>query len=138
MGNCYHPEVKFYDPVFEDLQGKEVTMMWKMLVERSKGNLTINFNNVVGDDKSGSASWEALYAFSKTGRMVHNKIEASFEFADGRILKHTDTFSLWRWSSMALGMTGILLGFTPLVKNKIRRQSQQLLKKYIDEHSNGF
>ncbi|MEL6866642.1 MAG: nuclear transport factor 2 family protein, partial [Bacteroidota bacterium] len=103
MGACYHEEITFEDPGFGHLKGKEVTAMWQMLIERSKGNLSVTFDRVKADDVRGSANWEAKYPFSKTKRPVHNKIKANFQFKDGKIIDHKDEFSFWRWSSMALG-----------------------------------
>ena len=75
MSSCYDPEATFSDPAFTDLKGKEVGAMWQMLVERGQ-NLSIRFSNVKADDQTGSADWEADYSFSKTGRMVYNRIHA--------------------------------------------------------------
>ena len=46
MCECYHPNVQFSDPVFGLLKGKEVCQMWKMLIERSKGNLKIELSDL--------------------------------------------------------------------------------------------
>ena len=128
---CYHSDIIFEDPAFGQLKGPEAGNMWRMLIERGKGNIEIVYSDVQADEKNGSAHWEAKYPFSKTGRKVHNKIDASFVFKDGKIIKHTDRFDLWKWSSMALGFPGKVLGWTPFMKNKIRQQSRGLLKKYM-------
>ncbi len=130
MSSCYHPEVIFSDPAFGELHGDSVSDMWRMLIERSSGNLTITFHDVKTEDSYGSAKWEAKYPFSKSQRPVHNKIEAQFKFKDGKIIEHRDYFDFWKWSSMALGWPGKLLGFTPFLRNKVRTQSRELLKKY--------
>ncbi len=131
MAECYHPEATFKDPAFGTLNQQEVTAMWQMLVERSKGNLTIEFSNVSCTDYSGSVDWVATYDFSQTNRKVINFIQAKFEFKDGLIIKHTDTFNLWKWSGMALGWKGYLLGWTPFMQNKIRSQAKTSLKNYM-------
>lgn len=131
MVACYHPEASFEDPAFGKLQGAEVGQMWSMLLERAQGQLDITYDQVEANDQSGSAYWEAKYLFSKTKRPVHNKIHSRFTFKDGKIFDQKDTFNMWRWSSMALGLTGTLLGFTPFLKNKIQQQSRSLLKKYM-------
>lgn len=128
---CYHPEVVFEDPAFGQLNATEAANMWRMLIERGKGNIDIVFSDVQADEQKGSVHWEAKYPFSKTGRKVHNKIDATFVFQDGKIIKHTDKFDLWKWSSMALGLPGKLLGWSPFMKNKIRQQSRGLLEKYM-------
>ncbi|MCB0490216.1 MAG: nuclear transport factor 2 family protein [Cyclobacteriaceae bacterium] len=134
MQSCYADDITFSDPVFPLLKGKEAKAMWHMLVSASK-DLEISFNNIVADDKQGSCHWEAIYTFSKTGRKVHNKIDAQFRFKDGLIIQHTDSFDLWRWSRMALGTSGIFLGWSPLVKNKIRSMASKNLESFIGKNS---
>lgn len=131
MAACYHPDVEFEDPAFRKLKGAEVSSMWRMLLERGKGEIEISFYEVEADDNTGAATWEAIYFFSKTKRKVHNIIQASFEFQDGKIIKHTDVFSFWRWSRMALGPIGLLLGWTPFLQNKVSKTSRGLLAVYM-------
>ncbi len=119
MQQCYHDEIVFSDPAFPHLRGKEAKAMWHMLIAGSS-SLTIVYDRVDADQKNGTCHWEATYLFSRTGRKVHNKIDARFEFKDGLIVSHTDTFDFWRWSKMALGLSGHLLGWTPFMKRKIQ------------------
>lgn len=133
MLSYYHDEIEFEDPAFGKLKGKAAKNMWRMLIERSKGELKITYDNVVADDKHGSAEWMAVYNFAQTGRAVTNKIKARFEFKDGKIFRHTDHFDMWRWSGQALGLTGYLLGWTSFFKNKIQKQTGKLLKSYSDK-----
>lgn len=129
MAACYHKEIVFEDPVFGQLHGEEAGDMWRMLLSRAK-DLQVGFRDVEAYDLEGSAKWDAIYIFSKTNRKVHNKITAHFRFKDGKIIRHTDTFSFWRWSMMALGPAGFILGWTPFLKNKVSSQSLHLLQKY--------
>jgi limonene-1,2-epoxide hydrolase len=131
MVNCYHDDVVFKDPAFGILNGDHAKNMWRMLCESQKGkDFKITFSNIEANDFNGSAHWEAFYTFSKTGRKVHNVIEAQFEFKDGKIIKHTDVFDLYRWSKQAFGLTGFLLGWTRFFKNKLNVQTNNLLSKY--------
>jgi GNAT superfamily N-acetyltransferase/ketosteroid isomerase-like protein len=130
MASCYHKEVVFEDPVFGKLNYEEVISMWKMLLARSKGHLKIVFSDVKSDAHSGTAKWIATYKFSKTNRQVVNVIQASFQFKDGLIIKHTDTFDLWKWSQQALGFKGLLLGWTKFLQQKIQHQAQSNLQQY--------
>jgi hypothetical protein len=135
MQSCYHDDVVFSDPVFQNLRGNEAKAMWHMLVTAGK-DLTMNFSKINADNKSGSCHWEAFYSFSRTGRNVHNVIDAKFKFKDGKIFRHTDTFNLWRWSGMALGIVGMLLGWCPLIKNRVRSLAQHNLRKFME--ANGY
>ncbi|MEX1239765.1 MAG: nuclear transport factor 2 family protein, partial [Cyclobacteriaceae bacterium] len=85
MQNAYHPQACFSDPVFQNLSASEVRAMWEMLT-RSAGDLKINFRGAEADDHQGQCRWEARYTFSGTGRPVHNVIDASFRFEEGKIL----------------------------------------------------
>ena len=129
MVACYAPQVRFSDPVFPDLQGPRAGAMWTMLCERGK-DLKIEFRDVRADARTGSAHWDAWYTFTGTGRPVHNSIDASFTFADGRIVQHTDRFDLHRWAGQALGLPGKLLGWTPLLQNKIRAMAAKNLDAF--------
>ena len=133
MQECYHNEIVFNDPVFQNLKSKEAFAMWHMLISAGK-DLTLSFKNIKANDLSGSCRWDAHYSFSRTGRKVHNIIQAEFKFTDGKIIGHNDSFDLWRWSRMALGVSGILLGWSPIVQNKIRGTAQSSLRKFITEH----
>lgn len=119
MAACYHPDVRFSDPVFPDLQGARAGAMWQMLTERAE-DLVVVASDIQADDTSGRAHWEADYTFSTTGNLVHNVIDATFEFKDGLIVKHTDVFDFHAWAKQALGFTGLLLGWTGFLQNKVR------------------
>lgn len=133
MGACYAPDAHFSDPVFRDLRGAQVPAMWRMLCERG-ADLVVTHGEVHADDGIGSARWQATYTFSQTGRKVHNTIQARFTFKDGKIATHVDDFSLWRWTRMALGMPGVLLGWSPMVQNKVRAQAMKGLGLFMKRH----
>ena len=129
MVACYHPDVRFSDPVFHELQGARAGAMWRMLCARAK-DLEVEFRDVRADDRTGSAHWEARYLYSATGRNVHNVIDAKFEFRDDKIVRHADTFDLWRWAGMALGAKGKLLGWLPPVQQAIHKKALGGLEQF--------
>ncbi len=130
MLSYYADDIHFYDPAFGKLEGADVKNMWRMLNERSKGNLIITFKNVRANVKTGTAEWQAEYNYRITGRKVTNKISAEFEFKDGKIISHTDNFDIWEWCKQALGWQGYLLGWTSFMQNKIREKTNHLLNDY--------
>jgi ketosteroid isomerase-like protein len=130
MIGCYHDDVEFSDPAFGKLNAAEAKGMWRMLCASAK-NFELSFSGVEADERKGKAHWEARYDFSATGRRVHNKIDAAFDFKDGKIIKHSDTFDFWKWSAQALGAKGTLLGWTPLVKKKVRAQARAKLANWV-------
>jgi hypothetical protein len=131
MAACYHPHVEFSDEAFVGLKGKEAGAMWRMLIERSKGELIINFSNVQVAGQKGSADWVAEYVFSATGRKVINHIHAEFEFKDGLIIKHTDRFNLHKWAGQAMGFKGKLLGGFGFFRKKVQQTARQSLTKFM-------
>jgi ketosteroid isomerase-like protein len=131
MASCYHDEIVFEDPAFGKLRGEKAKNMWKMLCESQKGKgFKVEASAIRMEGSQGRAHWEARYTFSQTGKKVHNIIEAEFEFQDGKIIRHTDRFNLYRWARQALGFQGILLGWTPLFKNKLQAQTNRMLTKF--------
>ncbi len=126
---CYADDVWFSDPVFRDLRGPRAGAMWRMLTERAT-SLELTFANIVADETTGRAHWEARYDFSATGRKVHNVIEARFELKHGKITRHADTFDLWKWAGMALGAKGKLLGWAPPIQNAIHKTAMRGLDAF--------
>ena len=123
MAACYHEDVVFSDPAFPDLRGKRAGAMWTMLCGRAK-DLSIEFSEVSADDKTGKAHWDARYTFS-TGNRVLNRIDATFEFRDGLIVKHTDHFDFKVWSGQALGLFGKLFGWTTFLQKKVQSEAEK-------------
>jgi ketosteroid isomerase-like protein len=133
MQECYHTEATFSDPVFQNLTAQEVKAMWQMLTSSAK-DLQIAYGNIKADDNKGVCRWEARYTFSGTGRRVHNIINARMQFRDGKILKHDDEFNFWRWSRMALGGPGWLMGWTPYLLNAVRNKVIGRLKIFMEKN----
>ena len=133
MVDCYHPDVKFEDPAFGLLKGDKAKNMWRMLCDSQKDkNFKIDISGIEYDEGTGvgKAHWEAYYLFSKTGRKVHNIIDAEFRFKEGKIIEHIDRFDIYRWSRQALGLPGYLIGWTSYFKKKLNLQTKALLSKY--------
>jgi ketosteroid isomerase-like protein len=130
MSALYAPNARFSDPVFTDLSGDEPGAMWRMLTGRAT-DLRIELAERSADDQTGSAHWLADYTFAQTGRPVHNDIRASFRFVDGRIAEHRDSFDFYKWSRQAFGTSGLLLGWTPLLRSAVRRRSRKALDEFM-------
>jgi ketosteroid isomerase-like protein len=130
---CYHPSIHFSDPVFTNPRGSEAKAMWHMLCERGT-DLAVTFRDVQADANEGRAFWEARYTFLKGPRPVHNVVGASFVFQDGLIIRHTDTFDLWRWTRMAIGPAGTALGWSGLFQDKVRTTAMGGLREFVAGH----
>jgi ketosteroid isomerase-like protein len=130
MEACYLEDVRFSDPVFTDLRGREAGAMWRMLTERAD-DLRIELLEREADEQQGSAHWRAHYTFTQTGRPVVNDVRASFRFADGLIAEHRDDFDFYRWARQALGPQGLILGWTPLLRSAVRRRARAGLDEFL-------
>ena len=135
MVASYAPDAFFEDPVFT-LNGRdEIGSMWTMLAEnvKAKGRdaWKLEASGISADATHGKAHWEPHYRFSATGRLVHNIVDAEFMFKDGLIIDHRDRFNFWRWSRQALGAPGLVLGWTPIVRNKVRATAAANLAAFV-------
>ena len=122
MGACYADDVRFDDEVFS-LRGKAQVMgMWRMLCARGK-DLRVEASGIQADAERGRAHWRAAYSYGPTARPVVNEIDATFAFRRGLIVEHVDRFDLRRWATQALGLSGRVLGLTPLLGPMVRKQA---------------
>ena len=135
MVASYAPEAKFEDPVFTLNGREEIGSMWTMLAEnvKAKGrdDWKLDVSGISADANQGKAHWEPRYRFSASGRLVHNIIDAEFQFKNGLIVAHRDRFSFWRWSRQALGPAGLMLGWTPILLNKVRATAAAKLAAFV-------
>ncbi|HQW92751.1 MAG TPA: nuclear transport factor 2 family protein [Ferruginibacter sp.] len=132
MNSCYSEDIVFFDPVFGFLRGDEVRSMWEMLCKNAK-DFSLTYSNIKHlDDEYSTCEWVATYTFSKTGKKVVNRIKANMLFTDGKIIEHSDAFSLHRWSSQALGFTGWLLGWNRFFQRKIQNGARKNLVKFME------
>ena len=130
LQSLYAENAVFNDPVFSNLNAKRVRAMWEMLITSGK-DMRIEFYNVSGNATGGTAQWDAYYTFSATGNKVVNRITAHFTIENGKIVKHTDSFSFYNWARQALGIPGLLFGWSSLIKAKIRKKAKKNLETFM-------
>jgi ketosteroid isomerase-like protein len=134
MASCYAPQATFSDPVFVGLDAREAGGMWRMLTSQAT-DLRIELLEHSSDGERGSAHWRAHYTFSQTGRPVINDVRASFRFADGLIAEHVDEFDFFRWARQALGVQGLLLGWTPVLRSAVRSRARGSLEQFLAQQN---
>ena len=140
MAQCYAQDASFEDEVFSLRGRREVAGMWRMLCQATRARgadvWKLQYRDVQADANGGKAHWDAHYRFSSTGRIVDNSIDARFSFnPTGQIASHRDSFDFWSWSRQALGAPGYLLGWTPLLRNKVRAQAGASLRSFLAKDS---
>jgi hypothetical protein len=132
MAACYANDATFEDEAFALRGRQQIGGMWAMLIDAIKKHGRKEWKLEVRDITERSAHWEPTYRFSATGRLVHNVIDAEFEFDSQDLIKrHRDRFDFWRWSRQALGAPGWLLGWSGFLRNKVRRGAARQLDKYM-------
>ena len=134
MQTCYAADASFEDEVFALRGAREIGGMWRMLCEATQAKGLAHWKLELSQVTDTSAHWDAHYLFSATGRLVLNRIDASFEFdPQGLIRQHRDRFDFWRWSRQALGVPGVLLGWSPWLRAKVRGQAAANLKRFLSK-----
>ena len=131
MNSFYHNDIVFFDPVFDLLKGNEVKQMWKMLCSNAK-DFSLSFSDI-SDKGEGyyTCNWTASYTFSATGRSVINRVKAYMKIENGKIIEHSDGFSLHQWASQALGFSGKLFGWNRFFQRKIKLKARKKLLAYM-------
>jgi ketosteroid isomerase-like protein len=131
MQGCYSDDAIFNDPAFGILTDGMVKDMWEMLCKNAR-DFSLTFSNIqLLDEEYATCNWVANYTFSKTNRPVCNQIKAHMRIQNGKITEHTDHFDIWKWSRQALGVPGLLLGWSGFMKSKIRNTAIGNLNKFI-------
>lgn len=133
MTQLYHPEAKFSDPAFGELDQKEVISMWKMLCS-SSDDLAIEYKILYAKHGLVKTQWHAYYSFGKARRNVHNTIHSEMEIKDGKIYRHNDDFNLHNWAKQAIGLMGNLLGNTSYFQRKLNKKTKYRLASYIKKN----
>jgi hypothetical protein len=135
MASCYAPEATFSDPAFPDLKNGQPGDMWRMLTERAT-DLSCELTECRADDEAGTAAWTARYTFGDTGKSVVNNVRSSMQFNDeGLITEQHDEFPFWTWSRQALGLPGLLLGWTPFLRSKVQSTAAANLARFRADRS---
>jgi len=130
MHDCYAKNATFSDAVFKNLNADQVKAMWQMLIVKGK-DLRLEFKDISATENNVKAHWDAYYTFSATGKKVINHIDSIFEIENGKIVKHTDHFSFYTWARQALGLTGLLLGWTSFLNKKVSAEAMKNLENFM-------
>ncbi len=131
MQSCYSDNAVFSDPVFGLLDIQETRAMWEMLCKNAK-DFSLAYGNIrLIDEEYATCEWTAVYRFSQTGRRVVNKVKAHMRFSDGLIIEHSDAFAIYRWTRQALGLPGLIFGWSAWMNRKIQKRARKALEKFM-------
>lgn len=130
LDKLYHPDLQFSDPAFGSLTKAETIAMWSMLFGASD-DLKVTFSFLEAKNDHARVAWVAKYSFGRNKRQVINRITADLIIEDQQIISHQDRFDLHKWARQALGLTGLILGWSGFFKTKLQRQTKQRLRKFM-------
>lgn len=130
----YDDEVVFTDPGFGRLEGDRAKAMWRMLIERGGQDLTVQYEIVDVSGNEGRVNWTADYRFGPKRRKVINHVQAHLLIHNGKIVRHDDQFSFWKWSRQALGLPGLLLGWSSFLKKSVQEKTNKVLSRYLSKN----
>jgi hypothetical protein len=131
MAAFYSDGVEFSDPVFPLLRGEEAKCMWRMLCAKSS-DLRVEYEILSHAGNKVQVKWQAYYSFGPAARKVHNSVIADLLVENEKILRHTDQFNFWKWSSQALGPVGFLFGWNPFLQRKVQAGAQKSLRSFLN------
>ncbi len=124
---CYRPDVLFSDPLYPRLRGEAAVDLWRMRLEAGNAR-EIRLLEATGDANGASARWASRESFR--GRTVLTEGRSMFAFRDGRISRHYDHYSLWRWIARALGPAGAALGWFGPLRWSVRQRAARSLERF--------
>ena len=118
----------FSDPIFQNLNTREVRGMWQMLVAAGH-DLTLSYQIESSTETQAIVAWRAEYTYSGTGNKVVNEVRSTLTIRDGKIVAQRDDFDLCRWTRQALGMVKGTLACT--FPGSLRSQARGKLDQFL-------
>jgi hypothetical protein len=139
MQSCYAESARFEDPIFKLAGARQIGGMWRMLCGelrlRGIGQWKLEVEEMRARGEQGRVRWQARYPFGDAGRVVRNRVYSRFDFDDkGLIARQRDAFSFWNWSRQAIGVPGLLFGWTPTLHARVQLKAGQQLARYMEKN----
>lgn len=125
---CYDARIFYSDPLFPRLHGPATLDLWRLRFGNPAFEAVLD--EASGDADGALARWTLRDAHG--GRRIEMPVRAMFAFRDGRISRHYDAFSFWRWASQAYGPAGAALGWFGPFKWKVRHDAARALERFSD------
>ncbi|KAG8804898.1 hypothetical protein FRC17_005845 [Serendipita sp. 399] len=134
MDACTDPEFTFSDPAFPSLNSKQAKGMFSMFVNnREKNKMELEYKDIKKglNDLTYTATYTVRYIFN--GRPVTNVIDTTLTISpqSNLLLSQVDTFPFHAWARQALGLPGLLLGWTGFLQSQVQNNAAQTLEKYM-------
>lgn len=123
VNSLYHDDAKYRDEIF-DLRGKEINALW-YTATRPEMNLIAHCKSLKVDGDRVTTDWNISYTIDTLNRKVELDETGVFQFQDGKIINHKDSYDFWSWCAQSLGFIGKALGWSQWLKNRVRNQAKK-------------
>ena len=117
-------------PVTEPSLLREGNQMAQSVLGDSFNNAASSISRLAGVALSSAQSLLGLAAPLAFGSIAKAAPASGFT-PEGLIATQRDRFDFWAWSRQALGPPGLLLGWTPMLKTKVRAGAAKNLAAYM-------
>ncbi|KIM24981.1 hypothetical protein M408DRAFT_331453 [Serendipita vermifera MAFF 305830] len=131
MEACMDPEFTFSDPAFPHLDTKHAKGMFAMFINnRDTNKMEVEYTDIKKgtNDLTYTATYTVKYLFA--GRPVTNVIRPTFTISPttNLLLTQVDDFPFYPWARQALGLPGLLLGWSGYLQGKVQQTAGSRLE----------
>lgn len=131
MSSCYTDTVVFFNPLFGLLSATEVKGMWEMICANAI-DFSLSYGNIQAlDEEYYTCDWQLTSTYPATNRKVLNKVRANMRLTEGKIIEHSDAFSVHQWSKQALGLSGELFGWNSFFQRSLQNRAKKRLNEFL-------
>ncbi|MCF3107806.1 nuclear transport factor 2 family protein [Niabella sp. CC-SYL272] len=127
MNALYSEDIIYSDPLFGMLEGEAVKDKWEMCVGEIRDfRLTVIKTEEI-DHEYATCRWKATWYASRFRKQIVFEAKSFMRFSGGRIIEHSDGFSLTKWIAQAYGWKGQFFGWLNFMKRRVQREYRQRL-----------
>lgn len=124
---CYHPQISYSDPLFEDLRGARVALRWRLLLREAQ-SFSLEHELVFADERKVQVQWTVDYALK--GKKIRLPILSTLAIWDNLIVRQVDEYEFWQYSRQAQGFAGLLLGGIEPFQQLVKRRARSDLERF--------
>lgn len=130
LNALYSDTIIYSDPLFGLLQGQQVKDKWEMVCKNmTEFRLTVIKKEEI-DHEYATCEWKAEYISVDSGGPIVFSSKSFMRFAEGKIIEHSEGFSLTKWVAQVYGIKGRFFGWLNFMKRKAQAECQERLEQY--------
>ncbi|MGJ7031405.1 nuclear transport factor 2 family protein [Niabella hirudinis] len=130
MNALYTDDIVYSDPLFGMLEGQEVRDKWEMICRGLRDfRLTVIKTEEI-DQEYATCLWKATWYSSRSKKTIVFEVKSFMRFGGGKIIEHSDGFSLTKWIARTYGLKGQFFGWLNFMKRKVQQEHRQQLGRF--------